>query len=93
METQNNKEKQRSTYLVIRALNDYNGSRFPIKIGETRIIRYKHTPEIRIRIVNQILKGQAIEWGGATVLPGGYKIVYHGQDHIKANQYESGLCL
>lgn len=65
-------------HLIIESLNDYNGNRFPVSKGERMRVIYK-SPK-NMRLVNQILNNEQIDWGGATILPDGYKILYHGND-------------
>ena len=76
----------KTTYLVLRSLNTYHGDRYPVFEGDTRCISYKDPS--KIRIVQQALNNEQINWGGATVLPDDYEVAYHGQDANKAHQAE-----
>lgn len=69
-----------SNYLVIEALNFYRGDRFPVAAGEKRIIRYGYeNPNFVPKMVAQVRIGEQINWGGATVLSDGYRILFDGR--------------
>ncbi|MEM8519501.1 hypothetical protein [Janthinobacterium sp. CAN_S7] len=83
-----------SNYLVMEALRDINGDRFPIQKGELRSIRFgNEKPDFVPRIVAQARAGETLDWGGASVYTDAYRVVYDGPgplpDTIKARMPRS----
>lgn len=68
-----------SNFMIIRARQNIAGHRFNTKAGETMRIRYGYErPDFIPRIVSQCRAGQAIDWGGASVQPQDYEVLFDG---------------
>ena len=68
-----------SKFLVIEALRDINGDRFPVRKGELRLIRFGYEkPDFIPRVVAQARAGETLDWGGASVFTDAYRVVFDG---------------
>jgi hypothetical protein len=68
-----------SRYMVIRAKRPVSGLRFDTKEGELKRIRYGYDkPDTLPRLVRQCRSHEAIDWGGASVQPQDYEILFDG---------------
>lgn len=65
----------KSNYMVIEVLRSVHGLRYYSHAGERRVIRWRERVPI---IVSQCRAGEAIDWGGASVQPGDYAILWDG---------------
>ena len=71
----------KSQFTVIKAKKNFPyGSRFPIIEGELRIIRHSYNKPVRPlpKLVAKIRNKEPIEWGGNTVHPEHYNLIYEG---------------
>lgn len=69
----------KSQFLVLEALHAFVGSRFEVRAGERRVVRFAYeNPTAVPRLVAQVRSGQAIDWGGAALMPSSYRVLYDG---------------
>lgn len=69
----------KSHYMVLEALHAFVGSRFEVRGGERRVIRFGYgDSKLLPRLVCQVRSGQAIDWGGAALMPSSYRVLYDG---------------
>lgn len=69
-----------SKYVVIEALREIKGDRFPVQKGELRVIRFGYEkPDFVPRTVAQVRAGETIDWGGASVATDAYRLVFDGE--------------
>ena len=68
-------------YLVLQAKRAFNGSRFPVLTGEIRILAWNpaggpDSDPFNPRLAAQVRAGETIDWGGASVSPQDYSILW-----------------
>ncbi|CAH0355994.1 hypothetical protein [Aquabacterium sp. CECT 9606] len=77
--------KIQSSFMVIEAVRDITGLRYSTKAGERREIRFGYGDASFVpRLVEQARAGQAIDWGGAAVQPGYYRVLFDGPGPLPA---------
>jgi hypothetical protein len=65
--------------MIIRDKCDITGRRFDTRAGELKHFRFGYeNPTFVPRIVGQCRKAQAIDWGGASVQPQDYEVLFDG---------------
>ena len=68
-----------SNYLIMEALRDIQGDRFPVKKGELRTTRFGYEkPDFVPCIVAQARAGETLDWGGASVFTDASRVIFDG---------------
>jgi hypothetical protein len=69
----------KSQFMVLESMHAFVGSRFEVRAGERRVLRYGYEDPMAVpRLVAQVRSGQAIDWGGAALMPSSYRVLYDG---------------
>ena len=72
-----------SNHLIIRTKRDISGQRFDTRAGELKHLRFGYErPAFVPRLVAQCRKGEAIDWGGASVQPQDYEVLFDGTGQL-----------
>jgi len=65
--------------MIIRVNSDISGQRFDTRAGGLKHLRFGYaSPAFVPRLVAQCRKGEAIDWGGASVQPQDYEVLFDG---------------
>lgn len=68
-----------SNHFIIRTKRDISGQRFDTRAGELKHLRFGYErPAFVPRLVEQCRNGEAIDWGGASVQPQDYEVLFDG---------------
>jgi hypothetical protein len=71
--------------MVIEALRDFDGDRFPVAKGELKVIRFGYdNPDFVPRAVSQIRAKHSVNWGGAIVFSDAYRVLFDGAGRFPA---------